>query len=307
MITAYPEYYRQFECIASRCRHNCCIGWEIDIDPDTDEKYKSVEGELGKRLEKCIDRSGESHFILGEDERCPFLNERNLCDIILTLGEDAICDICTDHPRFRTYLSERTEIGLGLCCEEAGRLIISREAPFTMVEEGEGEYTADEDAFMDLRDEIFEIMNDENRSVCRRMETVLEMCGAALPERSMKEWAQFFLGLERLDEGWTECMERLASASFDETDIGPLMHSRATWFKNLFNYFIYRHLFTALDDGDIASKAAFAALSCRLVAALLLTHGGPGGLETIVEYARMYSSEIEYSDENLDLLFDELM
>ena len=307
MITAYPEYYKEFACIASDCRHNCCIGWEIDIDTNTAEKYKSIGGELGERMKRCIDWSGEPHFILGEGERCPFLNGRNLCDIILGLGESSICDICTDHPRFRTFLSERTEIGIGLCCEEAGRLIISRELPFALHEEGEGEYTADEDALMDLREEIFEIMNDTAFPVCRRIEAVFALCGAALPERAMEEWVRFYLGLERLDEGWTGCLQRLAGLEIDERDIESFMQSRAQWFTNLFNYFVYRHLFAALDDGDIASKVAFAALSCRIIAALLLTHGGEEDLETVVEYARMYSSEIEYSDENLYMIFDALL
>ena len=35
MQNAYPDYYPLFHCIADRCRHNCCIGWEIDIDSRT--------------------------------------------------------------------------------------------------------------------------------------------------------------------------------------------------------------------------------------------------------------------------------
>ncbi len=308
MITAYPDYYKDFACIASRCRHNCCIGWEIDIDDESAERYKSVTGVLGERMKKCINWDAEQpHFILGEGERCPFLNEQNLCDIILDLGEDAICDICTNHPRFRTYLSERTEIGLGLCCEEAARLIISREQPFALIEEGEGEYSLDEDALMDLREEIFEIMGDAERPVCRRMEAVMELCGAKLPERSIRSWACFYMGLERLDESWTQALERIILGDYDETDLGALMHSRRKWFTNLFNYFIFRHLFTALDDGDIASKVLFAVLSCRMIAACLLSHGAAGDIETVADYARMYSSEIEYSDENLDLIFDALL
>ena len=128
-----------------------------------------------------------------------------------------------------------------------------------------------------------------------------------MPERGIREWAEFLMELERLDEGWTACLQRLADTDFDESDVGPLMHSRSLWFRNLFDYFVYRHLFTALDDGDISSKVLFAVLSCRIIAALLLTHGGPGDIETVAEYARMYSSEIEYSDENLDLIFDALL
>ena len=37
-----PKYYTEFSCIADRCRHSCCIGWEIDIDADTAEKQLKV-------------------------------------------------------------------------------------------------------------------------------------------------------------------------------------------------------------------------------------------------------------------------
>lgn len=62
-----------FHCIADRCRHNCCIGWEIDVDEDSLAAYDQIGGEMGERLHKCIDRSGEMpHFLLGEQERCRF-------------------------------------------------------------------------------------------------------------------------------------------------------------------------------------------------------------------------------------------
>ena len=32
------DYYEKFNCISSNCKHNCCIGWEIEIDNDTFEK-----------------------------------------------------------------------------------------------------------------------------------------------------------------------------------------------------------------------------------------------------------------------------
>ncbi len=306
MIEVCPEYYKDFKCIASQCRHSCCIGWEIDIDEESAERFKCVSGALGDKLRRCISEGEEPHFVLAENERCPFLNENNLCEIILELGEDAICQICTDHPRFRTYLSERTEIGLGLCCEEAGRLIIGREEPFSLIEEGEGAYTADEDALMDIREEIFEIMGEDRPLRCR-MESALSLCGGEDISFDIREWAKFLLKLERLDESWTPCLERLAFSEYEERDVEGLMESDSREFGNLFNYFIYRHFFSALDDGDIVSKVAFAALSCRIIAALCLAHGSGGELETIVEYARMYSSEIEYSDENLGLIFDELM
>ena len=43
-----PNYYPAFRCIADQCRHNCCIGWEIDVDDDTLAYYQSIDGALGE-------------------------------------------------------------------------------------------------------------------------------------------------------------------------------------------------------------------------------------------------------------------
>ena len=129
MQVIFPDYYKHFSCTANTCRHNCCIGWEIDIDADTLALYDSIPGSFGQRLHENISRKDTPHFILGQQERCPFLNQKNLCDIILTLGEDHLCGICSDHPRFRNELPGRVETGLGLCCEEAARLILEHQEP----------------------------------------------------------------------------------------------------------------------------------------------------------------------------------
>ena len=106
MKVVVPSYYGKFKCIASACRHSCCVGWEIDVDEDTLEYYKSVGGRLGDRLRENISEEGCPHFVTGEDERCPFLNSDNLCDIICELGEESLCQICSDHPRYRSFFSD---------------------------------------------------------------------------------------------------------------------------------------------------------------------------------------------------------
>ena len=35
MKRVVPDYYADFACVAGACRHTCCVGWEIDIDPDS--------------------------------------------------------------------------------------------------------------------------------------------------------------------------------------------------------------------------------------------------------------------------------
>lgn len=47
MIVRVPDYFKEFSCIAGACKDSCCLGWEIDIDEDSYEYYKSLPGEIG--------------------------------------------------------------------------------------------------------------------------------------------------------------------------------------------------------------------------------------------------------------------
>lgn len=132
MITLrYPKYYEQFACIAGACEDTCCAGWEIDIDDESYQKYMQIPGEFGEKIRANIreyetddEDVYESHgFVLKEDRRCPFLNQDNLCEMILTLGEDAICDVCANTPRNFFEYDHTREISLSPSCAEAGRLL----------------------------------------------------------------------------------------------------------------------------------------------------------------------------------------
>jgi len=299
MLTVYPNYYPTFRCIAGACRHSCCIGWEIDIDEATMETYRALPAPLGARLRENIVPGDPPHFRLGAGERCPFLNGDNLCDLILAGGEDLLCQICDDHPRFRNFLPGRTEIGLGLCCEGAAQLILSQEEPMTLLTEGEAEpVDAEVQGLLDLREQVFAIARDRSLPLAVRMDRILLLCHACEPGHPAL-WTDVLLELERLDEGWTALLRRL-EAEGREVSLPKACDTR--W-EQLLMYFLYRHFLTALEDGDVGSKAGFAVLSVRLLQVLsaLCPEIEPA------ELARMYSAEVEYSTENLDILLEELL
>ena len=139
-----PAYYKAFRCIGSDCTENCCIGWEIDVDEDSLAYYETVPGDFGERLRASIApadaQTGEpAHFRLDAEERCPLLNDCNLCEVLLHLGEDKMAQICTDHPRYYEWFSDGREDGLGLCCEAAAELILAQTgAPAFDVTEADG-------------------------------------------------------------------------------------------------------------------------------------------------------------------------
>lgn len=315
MLTLYPDYYPQFKCIASLCRHNCCIGWEIDIDSETAAKYAAVDGEMGARLRANIAHDDDPpHFILGEHERCPFLNGSNLCDLILHGGEGMLCQICADHPRFRNELPGRTELGLGLCCEAAAKLIIDRREPVGFISTGVADEEEHDDyaaALIALRDELIAAAQDRSRPIWSRVDAVLDMCGLPPLDLPPRQLARLYLGLERLDEAWTERLTNLyeQGESIDLAAFDRHMTGREHELEQLLVYFLYRHMAGAYDDGDAPGRAALAALSLRLIyllGAVQFAQSGQFSTDDTAELARMYSSEVEYSDENVDALLDAL-
>jgi len=296
MKTLVPSYYPDFKCIAGQCRHSCCIGWEIDIDEDTYAFYQSVGGEFGDELARSIEHGEEPHFRLGEQERCPFLDKNNLCRIIINLGEEALCGICADHPRFRNFFASRTEIGLGLCCEAAAELILYASEPAQLIvleDDGEPDEAGSDSQFFETRDHIIRLLQNRQLDIAQRTEEVLDFVGAALPRRKPAEWAKIYSSLERLDDEWSVMLDTLAA----QNELGSALSD--TTLEQLMVYFIYRHLAESIEDGYFRERTLFALLSTQIIDTICAATGRPAA-----DVARMYSAEIEYSDENIGILLD---
>lgn len=297
MTLIYPATADAFRCIASACRHTCCKGWEIDIDPDTRAKYAAMTGEIGQRLRDAIaDTPDGASFRLREDERCPMLNDSGLCDIITACGEGALCQICADHPRYRNEFSTFTEVGFGLCCEAAADLTLHWPQPMTWHTQGGGKRpqgSPEEEALLQARAALIRIMQDRTRGIPARLNALCEAAGTVMPTRTAAEWADFLRTLERLDPTWDAVLTRLTNAPDDLPDFSPLAAEQFTV------YLLHRHVPGALLDGDLPGRVLFCAVSGMLFLRLSTLLGEN-------EAARMYSSEIEYSEENLCLFLDEV-
>ena len=320
-----PNYYIKFRCIAAACRHSCCVGWEIDVDADALARYDTVQGRMGERLRACIDREADPPcFILSEGERCPFLNESGLCDLICELGEDSLCHICADHPRFRNILPDRVELGLGLCCEAAAKLILEQTEPFAVVElppdwaarerhaheKGEGldDLTA---SLIAHRETLLPLLCDRSHPLSDRIRHVFEKCDIHLTEsetntfKSYASIAALLRGMERLDPAWDKSLDALESLT--EDPLTELDGEDDVAYENLICYFLYRYMTADATYWPDAHRirTAFAALCTVIVHAI---HRATGGKDpaSLCEIARMFSCEIEYSEENLETLMGEV-
>lgn len=284
MVVLVPKYYNDFHCIADKCKHSCCIGWEIDIDELTYKEYMNHNGSLKDRFQKHICFDEVPHFILDDNERCPFLNDKNLCDIYAEMGESSLCQICTDHPRFRNYYSGITEVGLGLCCEEACRIILGYNELFTLnisEEYGEAELlTEEEKQLFDVRAEIISILQNKSQNMDKRFDSVWKYLGVSLKKFCLND---IFNGLEYMEHD----VSLMISDEY---------HGCDDFLEQLAVYFVFRHLADSIDDGMLIERVVFAYIGVKAVSAMCKNND----FDEICENARIYSSEIEYSEDNVD-------
>lgn len=300
-----PDYFYAFRCIADKCRHSCCIGWEIDIDPGTYAFYGSVDGALGKKLKENIIHSGGVYsFRLGENDRCPFLMKNGLCEIICEKGEKALCDICAEHPRFYFESENFTCAGLGLCCEAAAELIInkSEKVRFIDSENENPPLNESEKAYFELFFTIIDIIQNRNISISERLEKAMARFGLSFGNYTPSRLAKAFRSLERLDSAWDGCIDLLEKS---EKILPATADNFQTEFEQLAVYFLWRHLVGGLNDGRYKQRAAFSLVSTAVIACVFASCSDQSR-ERLCDTARMYSGEIEYSDENIDILLDTL-
>ncbi len=315
-----PSYCTGFKCSADRCSDNCCIGWEIDIDEKTVDFYSHIKGDFGARLKDNIAHGECSSFILN-GERCPFLNEKNLCDIIINLGEEHLCQICTDHPRYYEWFGEVKEGGVGLCCEEGTKLILTAENPTELT--GREIPHEDSDEFdeclfallYEARQIIFSFLMNEGDSIKNKVTKMLSFAeqlqvnidnyNDIIPEGyetvkaengDMLSVLKSLTSLEPIDEKWTDYLAHSISTYEDTKSREDI----SLYQRNLLIYYIYRYFLKGTFDGEILSKVKFACVSTAVISYLVRREKADFG--GTVNICKLFSKQTEYSQENIDML-----
>ncbi|MBQ9760594.1 MAG: flagellin lysine-N-methylase [Clostridia bacterium] len=288
-----PKYYKQFTCIADKCKHSCCIGWEIDVDDATLEAYQACTHCYGNEIRESIEHEETPHFRLAEGERCPHLNEKGLCKIILSLGEGYLCDLCREQPRFYHDTVRGKEVGLGMACEEASRLILNSDdyREMTVVDTLEDDEKKVEFDAVAHRERIFDLLSDRSIPYAARLQQIQDAYDVSLSIRTDEEWRALLEELEYLDDAHRS----LFSCYSSKMDTSKTHENRL---ERAFAYFVYRHCSSACDEGELRAALGFALFCERLLASL----AQKATEEDLIELARIVSEELEYSEENTDAI-----
>ena len=204
-----PCFFKDFRCTGSGCSDNCCrMGWDIEIDDETYNCYKSLDSRL---CEHITDDGGE-HYIRQQNGQCPFLNEDGLCSVVLRYGEDNISEICTQHPRFYQWFGGYKEAGTGLCCEESARLWLTNAGKISFTdwqtEEADDDLEFDPallDAVAGARGVLIDLVQNSELTLSQKLKALLvfglntqELAGD--DAAGYDELAQAFSGAENMKE-----------------------------------------------------------------------------------------------------------
>ena len=337
-VTA-PAYYALFHCLAGSCPDTCCVGWEVVVDEESAQRYRGLGGALGNRLRTALEMTdGENNFRLN-DGRCPFLNDENLCDIQSALGESALCQTCRRFPRFEHDYGAVREVGLSLSCPEAARLIMDAERiDFETHEDASLEVMPNDiDAGLYLqlcamRHELIKLAQNREYTISERMVLCLQLAAEAQKhldadgnveslcmayrdadvrrekleearriasggrdvERIWKDWLTDLSDLERLTDQWGTVLAGAYTALGEAGSDGE--------YENLLVYYLYRYFLESVFDGATYRSVKLAVLSTALIRRLHCAERGADKARR-TELARLYSRELEHSQENLDAVW----
>ena len=334
MLLRTPDFYDSFRCIAGKCTDTCCVGWEIDIDDTSAKRYAKVKGEFGEKLRENIE---DGHFKLSPGDRCPFLRQDGLCDMICHLGENSLCDICREHPRFVEVYGDIMEKGIGLCCEEGVRLLLESKStatsPIAFVEreiDDEPDDIPDDalearNAIFEEREHLFKILADHSKPLNERLieliDFAVETSGFEDSEQSihnistttdsdrnskisnniLRSWIDVLGKGESYGPAWDcaykELVQILHTPDSSIGNVGLFTDSDG---EKIIAYLLFRYYEKSLFDGNSLTKVEFAIYFWIMVQKF-------GTFLTKIDAIKLLSKQTEYSEEIMGILEEEFM
>jgi len=134
-------FFNDFNCIAGGCSFTCCQGWEINVDIDTYNEWKSNEIKFGyilKNIKTKKTKNETQHFIkMGNKMCCPFLDEKGLCDIVIKDGQACLSKACSSFPRLENAFDNLNEYSLSCACPTVVDLINNMDEKIKFLYEGD--------------------------------------------------------------------------------------------------------------------------------------------------------------------------
>lgn len=190
MLRRYLSGYDSFICAADKCPDTCCGGWEIEIDEDSIELYKSLKENGEKIFAQNVDFENEI-FNLKPNGECSCLLPDGLCALQKKYGEEYLCHTCDSYPRHVEEFPNVREYIISVSCPIGAKNLLFDEKEISFTENNdteEDEYEYEDfnyelyDTLVDFRKKLLQIMDNKEIPLRARLISVLNL-SAKLQEK----------------------------------------------------------------------------------------------------------------------------
>ena len=322
MLLRTLDYEEKFRCLAGRCPHSCCTGWEVVLDEAHAERYLAGDDALSRRAAVAMvyDESEDAFSFPLSGGRCPFLDKENLCQLHRAWGAEATPLTCQTHPRFTEEFGPFAERVLSAACPAANALLLGSREPLGFRESETGGPGEDGDPWLPylvpFRQRLYAALQDRGRPLRARLDELLTLCllgDAVLADSESEDAAP--AGLLTLESGTLEGelpgegifpvgFHLLASLEVLEPDWRDVLQAAEAavpvpqdeaLLERIAVYFAYRSILKCVNDGDLLGRGlytVFLTLAAERIAAVC-------GLS---EALRRLSREVEHDADNGEAL-----
>ena len=322
MLLRTLDYEEQFRCLAGRCPHSCCVGWEVMLDEDHARRYLAGDDPLSRRAAEAMvyDETEDAFAFPLSGGRCPFLDGEDLCELHRAWGAEATPLTCQTHPRFTEDYGPFAERALSAACPAANARLLGSREPLGFRESETGEPGEEGDAWLPylvpFRQRLYAALRDRSRPLRARLADFLTLCllgDAVLAEAELEGTApedlltleggtlegelpekgifpagfRLLASLEALEADWRGVLREAETAA-------PVPQDEAL-LERIAVYFAYRSVLKCVNDGDLLGRGlytVFLTLAAERIAAV----------RGLGEALRRLSREVEHDADNVEAL-----
>ncbi|WP_338627281.1 flagellin lysine-N-methylase [Clostridium baratii] len=179
--------YDKFKCIADKCKFTCCVGWDINIDTNTYNKWTKVNDDSeyllsNVKVKQCENK--DMYFINKENhEACPFLDKQGLCYVVKNHGEEYLSSTCHMFPRIENVFDYSKELSLSCSCPEVVEIISNMDGKINIYSEDSTNFKNDL-LELKIREGLIDIIQQENLGLQYKLIIGFEMLLSILENES---------------------------------------------------------------------------------------------------------------------------
>lgn len=325
MITIKPDYYNNFKCLMGACPSSCCTLWQIDIDNKSLDYYNNLNTPYGDYIRSKIEYKEDEYRIKVCNGRCSFLNDENLCDMYINIGPEHGADTCRNFPKV-TVTSEdiKMESQSAACPDVAESIVLAKNLSFSSQGICSDEYDRE---FVRIFNSLIAFVKDKKDFLGdtkalvdfaaeqqQALEMKFDLEEVCIPQDNsdIESYMDALSVYPGITEGWKEIREKMNAHSFseeEEKDFLEYIKGREEPYKNIFLYFVHRHILDFIYDDNVYLPIRFAVVSLRVLyyaGMLLYSEKGKLAETDLTRLLYLYSKEMEHDDETIFGFYDDL-